>query len=78
MMSWEVSASALVMAILGGLGTIFGAILGVFVYESLHYSIEHMTQYWMFWMGSLIILMVLLLKSGIAGLIEQLVGGKRK
>jgi len=37
-----------------------------------------MTQYWMFWMGSLIILMVLLLKSGIAGLIEQLVGGKRK
>ena len=71
-------SAGLVMAILGGLGTIFGAILGVFVYESLHYGIEHMTQYWMFWMGSLIILMVLLLKSGIAGLIEQLVGGKRK
>lgn len=78
MMSWEVSASALVMAILGGLGTIFGAILGVFVYESLHYAIEHMTQYWMFWMGSLIIVMVLTLKSGIAGLVEQFVTGKRK
>ena len=78
MMSWEVSASALVMAILGGLGTVFGAILGVFVYESLHYGIEHMTQYWMFWMGSLIIVMVLTLKSGIAGLVEKLVTGKRK
>lgn len=72
MMSWEVSASALVMAILGGLGTIFGAILGVFVYEMLHYGIEHMTQYWMFYMGVLIIAMVLSLKKGIAGLLEQI------
>tara|TARA_Y100001956_G_scaffold16185_1_gene15681 strand:+ start:298 stop:1269 length:972 start_codon:yes stop_codon:yes gene_type:complete len=78
MMAWDVSATALVMAILGGLGTVFGAILGVFVYEILHYGIEHMTQYWMFWMGSLIIIMVLALRNGIAGLIEQIAVGKRK
>ena len=76
MMSWEASASALVMAILGGLGTIYGAILGTFVYEGLHYTIEHTTQYWMFFMGGLIIIMVLTFKKGLAGFLEQFKGGK--
>lgn len=76
MMSWEASAAALVMAILGGLGTIYGAIIGTFVYEGLHYTIEHLTQYWMFFMGALIIIMVLTFKHGLAGFLEQLKGDK--
>lgn len=42
MMGWEVFVFVLVMVILGGLGIIFGVILGVFVYESLYYGIEYM------------------------------------
>lgn len=72
-MSWEVSASALVMALLGGLGTVYGAILGTFVYEGLHYFLEHMTHHWMFFMGIMIIAMVLLMKKGLAGWYESLV-----
>lgn len=76
MMSWEVSATALVMALLGGLGSIYGAILGAFAYEGLHYVLEHITQYWMFFMGCLIILMVLTLKNGLSGLLSNLAGDK--
>ncbi|MBS97130.1 MAG: branched-chain amino acid ABC transporter permease [Oceanospirillaceae bacterium] len=72
MLSWQTSGSALVMSILGGLGTLYGAILGTFVYEGLHYVLEHMTEHWLLFMGALIILMVILFKNGIAGYLEKL------
>lgn len=76
MMSWDVSATALVMALLGGLGTIYGAIIGSFVYEGLHYTLEHLTEYWMFFMGTLIIALVLALKNGLAGFLNNLARDK--
>jgi branched-chain amino acid transport system permease protein len=72
MLSWQTSGSALVMSILGGLGTLYGAILGTVVYEGLHYVLEHMTEHWLLFMGALIILMVILFKNGIAGYLEKL------
>ncbi|WP_304639690.1 branched-chain amino acid ABC transporter permease [Pseudomonas sp.] len=71
-MTWEMSGTALVMLILGGMGTIYGAILGTIAYESLHYLFEHMTTDWMLFMGGAIILMVLLLRKGLAGYLEKL------
>ncbi len=71
-MTWEMSGTALVMLILGGMGTIYGAILGTITYEALHYLFEHMTKDWMLLMGSAIILMVLLLRKGLAGYLEKL------
>lgn len=71
-MTWEMSGTALVMSILGGMGTIYGAILGTIAYESLQYFFEHMSKDWMLFMGSAIILMVLLLRKGLAGYLEKL------
>ncbi len=73
MMSWQTSGSALVMSVLGGMGSIYGAILGTAVYEGLHYIFEHMTEHWLLPMGLMIIAMVMAFKSGIAGFIENLV-----
>ncbi|MBW7472089.1 branched-chain amino acid ABC transporter permease [Marinobacter sp. F4218] len=71
-MTWEMSGTALVMSILGGLGTIYGAILGTLTYEGLQYVFEHMSEDWMLLMGGAIILMVLLLRKGLAGYLEKL------
>lgn len=71
-MTWEMSGTALVMSILGGVGTIYGAILGTITYEGLQYFFEHMSDNWMLFMGAAIILMVLLLRKGIAGYLEKL------
>lgn len=72
MLAWTTSGSALVMSILGGMGSIYGAILGTFVYEGLHYFLEHMTEHWLLFMGALIIVMVMVFKNGIAGYLEKL------
>ncbi|KEA65337.1 Benzoate transport, inner-membrane translocator precursor [Marinobacterium lacunae] len=72
MLAWTTSGSALVMSILGGMGSIYGAILGTLVYEGLHYVLEHLTEHWLLFMGALIILMVILFKNGIAGYLEKL------
>lgn len=71
-MTWEMSGTALVMSILGGMGTIYGAILGVIAYEGLQYLFEHFSEDWLLFMGGAIILMVLLLRKGLAGYLEKL------
>lgn len=71
-LTWEMSGTALVMSILGGMGTIYGAILGTITYEGLLYIFEHMSDDWMLFMGGAIILMVLLLRKGLAGYLEKL------
>ncbi|HEX5512788.1 MAG TPA: branched-chain amino acid ABC transporter permease, partial [Gammaproteobacteria bacterium] len=44
--SWQLSAHALVMVILGGMGTLFGPILGAFAFEGLHYWFGTLTRHW--------------------------------
>ncbi|WPC03431.1 branched-chain amino acid ABC transporter permease [Pseudomonas benzenivorans] len=70
--SWQLSAHALVMVILGGMGSLFGPILGAFAFEGLHQLFAGLTPHWELPMGLVIIAMVLLLPRGIAGLLLQL------
>lgn len=70
--SWQLSAHALVMVILGGMGTLFGPILGAFAFEGLHYWFGTLTRYWELLMGLVVIGMVLVLPRGLAGLLIQL------
>lgn len=72
MLGWQTSGSALVMSILGGMGTLYGAIIGTFVYEGMHYTLEHLTEHWLLFMGALIILLVMVFRNGIAGYLENL------
>ncbi|WP_165857539.1 branched-chain amino acid ABC transporter permease [Marinobacter sp. JSM 1782161] len=76
-LTWEMSGTALVMSILGGLGSLYGAILGTFTYEGLQFLFEHLTQDWLLLMGGAIILMVLVLRHGIAGYLEKLLEKKQ-
>lgn len=75
---WELSAHVLVMVILGGMGTLFGAILGAFAFEGLHAGFAALTPHWELLMGLVVIGMVLLLPRGIAGLLLQLSERKAK
>ncbi len=68
-LGWHASGEVLMMLILGGMGTIFGPILGAFAYEILLFIYEHATTHWPILMGLTIIAAVLVLPRGIAGLI---------
>ncbi|CAA7611428.1 ABC-type branched-chain amino acid transport system protein [Magnetospirillum sp. LM-5] len=72
MLSWHQSGTALVMVILGGMGTIFGPALGAFVLELARMGFEGMTEHWLLPMGLFVIAVVLLLPKGLAGLLLQL------
>lgn len=71
-LGWHNSAQALMMVILGGSGTIFGAILGAFAFETLHFTFESFTEHWLLLMGGVIIAVVLLMPHGLAGLLVAL------
>ncbi|APE30511.1 branched-chain amino acid ABC transporter permease [Halomonas aestuarii] len=77
-LGWHTSGEVLMMLILGGMGTIFGPILGAFAYEILLYVYEHLTVHWPILMGLTIIAAVLVLPRGIAGLIIAPPWARRK
>lgn len=72
MLSWHHSGQALVMVLLGGMGTIYGAALGAFVLELARMGFESVTEHWLLPMGMFIILVVVALPRGIGGLLDSL------
>jgi branched-chain amino acid transport system permease protein len=61
-MSWVVSGELLFMVILGTAGTLFGAIIGAVVFVGLEQILSSYTEYWLFPLGVILVLRVLLLK----------------
>jgi branched-chain amino acid transport system permease protein len=76
MLSWHQSGQVLVMVILGGMGTLFGPILGAFLLELAHMGFEALTEHWLALLGAMIIAIVLVLPKGVGGLLLDLTGGK--
>jgi len=80
-LSWHESGLVMIMVILGGMGTIYGAVLGAFILVFLQEFLQDMTEHWQLALGLIIIAVVLLLPKGVAGLPKQLagtVGGRRQ
>jgi branched-chain amino acid transport system permease protein len=74
LLGWHMSGTALVTVILGGMGSLIGPVLGAFLVEILRHLLEGVTEHWLLPFGGLIILMVLVLPRGLAGLGPQLRG----
>lgn len=68
MLGWHLSGSALMMVILGGLGSAAGPALGAAVLMSLELILQSMTLHWQLPLGVAIVLVALLLPRGLAGL----------
>jgi branched-chain amino acid transport system permease protein len=65
MVSWHQSANVLLMVILGGLGNLFGAIVGAFTFVLLQDLFSSLTKHWLLLMGGFVILAVMLLPGGL-------------
>jgi branched-chain amino acid transport system permease protein len=71
-LSWHQSGLALILVILGGMGTLYGPVLGAFVLGLLRDQVQDVTEHWILVQGIFIILVVLFLPHGIAGLVARL------
>ncbi len=71
-LSWHQSGLVLILVILGGMGTLYGPVLGAFVLGLLHDQVQDVTVHWQLVQGVFVILVVLFLPNGIAGLVTRL------
>jgi branched-chain amino acid transport system permease protein len=85
LMGFHMSARAIMMVILGGMGNFAGAIVGAFAFEYLLHVFKdlptigkvNLGKHWQLWMGSFIVLLVVFAPRGILGLVEKFMKRKR-
>ena len=68
-MHWTRSGDIMVMVILGGMGTLFGPVLGAFVFLLLEDVLAAWTTHWQAVLGPLLVLIVLYARRGLWGLL---------
>jgi branched-chain amino acid transport system permease protein len=71
-MYWTRSGDLMVMVILGGMGSLFGPVIGAIVFLLLEEFLSQVTEYWAMIMGPLLLLIVLFGRGGIDGLLGRL------
>ena len=71
LLSWHQSGNVLLMLILGGLGSLYGAVVGAFAFVALTEIFQSLTRHWQLLLGGTIILLVIFLPGGLAS-----VGGR--
>jgi branched-chain amino acid transport system permease protein len=70
-MYWTRSGDLMVMVILGGMGSLFGPVIGAIVYLLLEEFLSQVTEYWAMILGPLLLLIVLFGRGGIDGLLGR-------
>ena len=71
-MYWTRSGDLMVMVVLGGMGSLFGPVIGTIVFLVLEEFLSQVTEYWAMIMGPLLLLVVLFGRGGIDGLLGRL------
>jgi branched-chain amino acid transport system permease protein len=74
MMQWTRSGDLIVMAVLGGMGTVFGPVIGAVALLVLEEALSGVTEYWQIIIGPIFLLVVLFARGGIDGM---LLGARR-
>ena len=73
-MSWQRSGELIIMVLLGGIGTLYGAIIGAATYLLIAEFLSQWTEYWQVIFGPFLVLVVLFGRGGLVGLFAQLTG----
>ena len=70
-MSWQRSGELIVMVVLGGIGSLHGAIVGAAAFLLAEELLSGITEHWRLIFGPLLILVVLFLRGGLGGLLGK-------
>ena len=74
MFSWQLSGEIMVFIIIGGIGRLYGPVLGAIIFVTLEHFLGGISEYWLVFLGLLLLLIVLFSRGGLVGL---LVGRER-
>ncbi|MDB5569864.1 MAG: branched-chain amino acid transporter permease [Hyphomicrobiales bacterium] len=72
MVAFHRSADSLLILIFGGSGHLYGGLIGAVAFRIMQDFIGNITpQYWLFWVGLVLVLLVLFVRNGIVGLMAN-------
>ncbi|MGH6815264.1 MAG: branched-chain amino acid ABC transporter permease [Hyphomicrobiaceae bacterium] len=77
-MSWQRSGELIIMVLLGGLGTLHGAIIGTATYLLLEVRLARITEHWKMIFGPFLVLVVLFARGGLLGVADRIARGLRR
>ncbi|MGO4571616.1 branched-chain amino acid ABC transporter permease [Microvirga sp. 2TAF3] len=70
--SFELSANSLVMLVLGGLGSLYGALVGTVIFMGFEHIVSAINPFhWMTMVGALLIAVVLVAPGGLGGVLDK-------
>jgi branched-chain amino acid transport system permease protein len=69
MLSWQVSGEIMIFVILGGVARFAGPLAGATMFIVLEQFLGGLTEFWQFWLGLLLLVIILFARGGIVGLI---------
>ncbi|GLQ28781.1 branched-chain amino acid ABC transporter permease [Sulfitobacter pacificus] len=67
MFSWHISGEIMIFIILGGVGRLFGPVVGAALYILLEHFLGGLSEYWFIYLGAILLGVVLFAKGGIIG-----------
>lgn len=71
-MAWQRSGDLIIMVILGGMGSLTGAVAGAAAFILLEEWLAALSQHWKFALGAILVLVVLYTRGGLAGFAQRL------
>ena len=72
-LGFERSGSVVIMLVLGGAGRLYGAFVGAAVYMIAQDQLSEVSpEFWNFWIGLLLVLIVLFARGGVLGLVDRI------
>jgi branched-chain amino acid transport system permease protein len=69
MLSWQMSGELIVLIILGGVGRLFGPVVGAVIFVVLEFWLGGITERWQFFLGLALLGVVLFARGGVIGLL---------
>lgn len=74
---WTQSGTLMVMVILGGVGSLWGGVVGAVALLALEETVSAYTEHWPFWVGVVLLAVVLRAPGGLIGLAQRIRGSER-
>ena len=69
MFSWQLSGELIVLIIIGGVGRLFGPVIGACLFVALEHWLGGLTDFWHVFLGLILLAIVLFARGGIIGLL---------
>ena len=77
MFSWQLSGELIVLIIIGGVGRLYGPVVGACLFVALEHWLGALTEFWHIYLGLILLAIVLFARGGLMGMVTRFARGRR-